>query len=31
LGWLEAEAKKNRWNEMPFKPLVKRLNERTRG
>ena len=27
----EAEAKKNRWNEMPFSPLVKRLAARTRG
>lgn len=26
-----AEALKNRWNEMPFDPLVRRLKEKTRG
>lgn len=25
------QAMKNRWREMPFEPLVKRLNEKTRG
>jgi hypothetical protein len=28
---IKAEAMKNRWKEMPFNPLVKRLQQRTRG
>jgi hypothetical protein len=28
---VEAEAQKNRWMNMPFKPLVKRLKEKTAG
>lgn len=28
---MKAEAMKNRWKEMPFDPLVRRLNEKTRG
>lgn len=28
---MQAEALKNRWKEMPFKPLVSRLKQKTRG
>ena len=28
---IKAEAMKNRWKEMPFNPLVERLQQRTRG
>lgn len=28
---MEEQALKNRWKEMPFKPLVRRLKEKTRG